>query len=50
MKKKTIQEILPIGTKLFFCSGNYQGLEGKIIAADYNSNDPRAIFGFLLTV
>lgn len=50
MKDKTLKEIFPIGTKLFFHSGNYVGLEGEIIDADYNSLDPRAIFGYLLTV
>ena len=41
---------LKIGDNVKFVSGNYQGLNGTILNVDYNSNDKRAIYGYLHTV
>lgn len=42
--------LLKIGDKVKFVSGNYQGLNGTILNVDYNSNDKRAMYGYLHTV
>lgn len=45
-----ISDMFPVGTKVSFHSGNYVGLDGVIANVDENSKDPRAIYGYLLTV
>jgi len=37
---------LKIGTKVHFCSGNFEGLDGTIEALDWNSKHANAIYGF----
>ncbi len=46
---KRKQEI-EIGDHVIFTSGNYVGLTGVITDINWDSKDPRAIFGFLHTV
>ena len=41
---------IKVGDKVVFHSGNFSGLTGKIIATDFNSKKPRAIYGILHTV
>jgi hypothetical protein len=41
---------IKVGDKVSFHSGNFSGLEGEIIAIDFNSKNPRAIYGILHTV
>lgn len=47
MKKK---KDLTVGDEVRFHSGNFQGLTGTIKNVDWNSGDPRAIYGCLHTV
>jgi len=46
--KKSIEDIFPIGQKVFFHSGNFTGYEGVVKSVDYQ--DPEAIFGFIINV
>lgn len=48
--KRTVSNIFPPETKVFFRSGNYAGKEAKVISVEENSKDSRAIFGFLIHV
>lgn len=41
--KKNIKK----GDRLLFHTGNYAGLTGVVSKIDWNSNDKRAIYGFL---
>jgi transcription antitermination factor NusG len=45
-----MKRTLNVGDKVIFHSGNFAGLTGIITHLDWESTDPRAIYGFLHTV
>lgn len=49
MKKKKKKDI-QVGDKVYFHSGNFNGLHGIIKQVDLQSTHPRAIYGIWITV
>jgi hypothetical protein len=47
-KNRTMKDILPVGTKVLFHSGNFIGLDG--IVQNVSENVPNTPFGFLIRV
>lgn len=47
---KRMSDILPVGSKVRFTSGNFIGLDGVVKHVDNDSKDPRAIYGVLITI
>jgi len=41
---------LKVGDRVHFKSGNYEGLDGTIIATDYQSKNNNAMYGYYHTV
>ena len=48
MRRK--KNTLAVDDLVIFKSGNFEGLTGKIIAVDYQSKNPDAIYGYCHTV
>jgi len=50
MASRTISEIFPEGQNVFFNSGNFVGHYGTVLKVENKSDNPVAIFGFLIHV
>lgn len=46
-KTYSLNNNIVVGDEVQFVSGNYAGLDGVVIETDFNSKDPRAIYGYL---
>ena len=45
-----MKDKIKVGDKVKFDSGNFNGLMGIVTNVNFNSNDKRAIYGYLHTV
>lgn len=50
MKNKKPSDIFPKETEIFFRSGNFIGLYGKVKNVENDSKDAKAIYGFKIEI
>ena len=50
MKNKKPSDIFPKNTEIYFRSGNYIGLYGKVVNVEDNCKTPNSIYGFRIDI